>query len=621
MAQADETETRRKKGKGTSLIVWVLMAMLVLGLGSFGVTNFGGGLTAIGRVGEREITVNDYTRALQQELAALGAQFGQPISLSQATALGLDRQVRQQLVNTAALDNEAARLGLSVGDRRVAEEITATPGFQGVSGAFDRETYRFALEQNNLTEAEYEARLRDDIARALLQGAVAGGFVAPATLTDTLFAYVAERRGFAALRLTEADLTAPLPEPTDADLAAHHEANIARFTRPEARRITYAALLPGEIAADMAVDEATLRRLYDERIAEFVKPERRLVERLVYPDEAAAAAAKARLDAGEAFETLVAERGLTLADIDMGDVGQADLGPAGDGVFALTEPGVVGPLPSDLGPALFRMNGILAAEEITFDQARGDLGTELQLDAARRSIADRIEDLDDRLAGGATLEDLAQEAGLTLATFDYVPGSEEPIAGYTAFQQAAAAAQEGDFPEITILDDGGIVALRLDAIVPPTPIPLEDVRDDVAASWRAEALQKALADRAVAIKAEVEGGATLGGFGVLDVTLDIARDGFIEGAPPALLTEVFTMEEGHVRVIEADGYVAVARLDTITPAAPEGEEAAALKGAIAAQAEQALAQDAFTLYVNALTRDAGITLDEAAIAAVHAQFN
>jgi peptidyl-prolyl cis-trans isomerase D len=59
----------------------------------------------------------------------------------------------------------------------------------------------------------------------------------------------------------------------------------------------------------------------------------------------------------------------------------------------------------------------------------------------------------------------------------------------------------------------------------------------------------------------------------------------------------------------------------VTPAAPDGDEAAALKGAIAAQAEQALAQDAFTLYVNALTRDAGITLDEAAIAAVHAQFN
>lgn len=621
MAQADDTETRRKKGKGTSIIVWVLMAMLVLGLGSFGVTNFGGGLTAIGRVGDREITVNDYTRALQQELAALGAQLGQPISLSQAAALGLDRQVRQQLVNTAALDNAAAQLGLSVGDRRVAEEITATPGFQGIGGSFDRETYRFALQQNNLTEAEFETRLRDDIARALLQGAIAGGFSAPGTLTDTLYAFVAERRGFSALRLTEADLTAPLADPTEADLTAHHQANIARFTRPEARRITYAALLPGDIAADMPVDEAVLRRLYDERIAEFVQPERRLVERLVYPDEAAAAAAKARLDAGESFDVLVADRGLTLADVDMGDVGQADLGAAGDAIFALTEPGVVGPLPSDLGPALFRMNGILAAEEITFDQARGDLGTEMQLDAARRSIADRIEDLDDRLAGGATLEELAQEAGLTLATFDYIPGSEEPIAGYAAFQQAAAAAGEGDFPEITMLDDGGIVALRLDAIVPPAPIPLEEVRDQVAESWRAEALQKALSDRAVAIKAEVEAGAALGGFGVLDVTSEIARDGFIEGAPPALLTEVFSMQAGQVRVIEGPGYVAVVRLDVVTPAAADGEAAAALKGAIAAQAEQALAQDAFTLYVNALTRDAGITLDEAAIAAVHAQFN
>lgn len=621
MAQADETETRKKKGKGTSIVVWVLMAMLVLGLGSFGVTNFGGGLMAIGKVGDREITVNDYTNALQQELNALGAQFGQPITLSQAIPLGLDGQVRQQLVNTAALDNEAARVGLSVGDRRVAEEITATQGFQGAGGTFDRETYRFMLERNNLTEAEYEARLRDDIARALLQGAVAGGFSAPAALTGTLYDYVAERRSFSVLRLSQADLEAPLPAPTEAELAAHHQENIAAFTSPEARRITYAALLPSDIAATQPVDEDTLRRLYDERIAEFVQPERRLVERLVFPSEADAQAAKARIDAGEPFEVLVAERGLTLSDIDMGDVARDDLAAAGDAVFALSEPGVVGPFASDFGPALFRMNGILAAQEVTFDAARPDLALELQLDAARRDIADRVEALDDALAGGATLEELAQDNALTLATFDYVPGSEEPIAGYDAFRQAAEAAQEGDFPEITILEDGGIVALRLDAILPPAPIPLEDVRDAVAESWRAAALQTGLSERAVAIKAAVEGGASLGGFGVLDVTAEIARDGFVDGAPPALLAEIFSMDAGQLRVIEAPGYVALVRLDAVIPAAPTGDEAAALQGALAAQAEQALAQDAFTLFVNALTRDAGITLDEGAIAAVHAQFN
>ncbi|MFD1809426.1 peptidyl-prolyl cis-trans isomerase [Gemmobacter lanyuensis] len=123
------------------------------------------------------------------------------------------------------------------------------------------------------------------------------------------------------------------------------------------------------------------------------------MERLVFASEDEAKAAKARLDAGESFDALVEERGLKLMDIDLGDVSKAELGAAGDGVFALTAPGVAGPLPSDLGPALYRMNAVLAAQETTFEQAKADLTTEYQMDAARRAIADKVEAIDDALAG------------------------------------------------------------------------------------------------------------------------------------------------------------------------------------------------------------------------------
>ncbi|NUB43719.1 peptidyl-prolyl cis-trans isomerase [Fertoebacter nigrum] len=620
MAQNSDEIVRKRKGKGASVVVWVLMAMLVLGLGGFGVTNFGGGLTSIGQVGDRDIDVNTYARALQQEIAAFGAQIGQPVTAEQALALGLDSRVRQQLVATAALDNEADRVGLSAGDARVAEEIAAMRQFQGTAGQFDAETYRLTLQQNNLTPAEFERDLRADVARSLLQGAVAGGFVAPAPLTDTLYAYIAERRGFSLLALAEADLPSPLPEPTPEELKAHYDANIAAFTRPEARRITYAALLPDTLAPTMAVDEAAVRAIYDDRIDEFVQPERRLVERLVFPDEAAAAAAKARIDAGETFEAIVAERGLSLLDIDMGDQSRADLGAAGEAVFALTEPGVVGPLPSDLGPALFRMNAILAAQETPFEDVRDDLVAEFSQDAARRAIGDRVEEIDDMLASGTTLEDLAETAGLELGTLDFTATSDSGMAAYPAFREAAAAVGEGDFPEVITLNDGGLATIRLDEIVPPTPIPLDEATEDVTASWRAEALAKALADRAAAIKAEVEGGASLGAYGIVAVTPEIARDGFVEDAPADLLPAVFQMAEGELRVISGPGFTGLVRLDSIRPGAAEGDDAAALKGAIAGQAEQALAQDALTLFTNALTAEAGIRLDQTAIDAVHAQF-
>ena len=618
-----DDQPRRRKPKAGNYVVWAILVLVMIGLGGFGVTNFGGGITAIGKVGDRDIETTDYARALQQEMNALSAQIGQPVTFAQAQAFGLDRQVLQQVITRAALDNETARIGISAGDASVAAEITAMQAFRGSAGSFDREAYRFTLERNNLTEAQFERSIREDIARSVLQGAVVGGFTAPAPLTDALTAYAGERRGFSLLELSAADLPAPVAEPTDADLQTFHDANIDRFTRPEAKRITYVALIPETVAPTMEVDETALRALYDDRIDEFMIPEKRLVERLAFPTDADAQAAKARLDAGEiTFDALVAERGLTLDAIDLGDVTKAQLGAAGDAVFALTEPGIAGPAQSDVGPALFRMNAILAAQETTFDEAKETLSAEMRTDAARRAISARIEEIDDLLASGAELEEVAQEAKMDIATIDYIPTeTPEGIAAYPDFREAAEALQEGDFPEAILLDDGALVALRLDEVVPPTPIPLDEVREDVTAAWKAEAEAKALAARAEEVKAEVEGGKSLAAFGIVTKNPAIIRDGFVEGAPQTLLPTLFAMTEGEIRLVQGDGFTGLLRLDAILPAETAGEDAEALHDSIAIRIQQTLAQDAFALFTNALSAEAGIQIDQTAVNAVHAQMN
>ncbi len=619
MAQTPTEEGKRPRGKAQEVAVWILMGMLILGLGGFGVTSFPGGVTRIGSVGNTEITTDDYARALQTQVAAFSQQIGQPISMQEALAFGIDKQVIQTVLTRAALDNEAQRVGISVGDEVVANELRGMDSFKGVSGTFDREAYRFTLDRNNLTETQFETNLRRDLGRELLQGAVGGGFAAPKPMTDTLFAWAGERRGFSTLRLTEADLSTPVAEPTEGDLTAHYDANIGRFTKPEAKRITYASLLPEAIAKDQPVDEAMLNDLYQDRIAEFVVPERRILERLVYPDQAAAEAAKVALAGGTAFEALVTERGLTLDAIDLGDVAKDELGAAGDTIFAAAEGDVVGPLVTDLGPALFRVVSVLAAEETSFEAARETLAIEFQTDAARRLIADRVEEIDDLLAGGATLEDLSRDAGLQLATLDYVPGQQgdTAIEGYPAFRAAADAVQAEDFAEAIVLEDGGLVALRLDEIVAAAPIPFDEARDRVAEDWRTDAVAKALAARAAEIRTAVEGGAAIGSFGIVDVTPETLRNGFVADAPDMLLPEVFKLAEGAVQVIEAAGFTAVVQLDRILPAETTGEDAEAMQEALAAQVQQAIAADAFAAFTNALTAEAGITLDQSAINAVH----
>ncbi|SEP56356.1 peptidyl-prolyl cis-trans isomerase [Thalassovita taeanensis] len=606
----------------TKTLVWGLMGLLVLGLGGFGVTNLSGNVRTIGSVGDQEIDINDYARALQEDIRAIEAQTGQSITFEQAQSFGLDKNVLGRLIGQAALDNEAATLGLSIGDENLRRQIVAIDAFQGPAGDFDREAYKFTLSQAGLTESKFEAQIRADTTRAILQGAVIKGAPVPAAFVDTLVAYAAERRGFVWAQITPDDLTTPLPAPTEDQLAAYYAANEPAFTTPAKKRLTYAWLSPDMLLDTVEVDEADIQAQYDARSAEFNQPERRLVERLSFPDMTTAETAKAAIEREETdFEATVAERGLSLSDIDMGDVSRADLGPEASAVFNADVGDIVGPFETTLGPALFRVNGVLPEQATAYDDVRDDLRDELATDRARRQIETTAETVDDLLAGGATLEELHAEAGMTVAQIDWFDGAPEDIAAYTGFRDAALAVQPGDYPQVIHLDDGGIVSLRLDEELPPQLQSLDTVRDDAIAGWTAAETTKALAEQATALLTRLTAGEDMAALGLTaQIETDVTRNQFMPGTPNGFLSQVFGMTPGDVTVISGDEAVVIVRLDDILPPDMTNPEVETLTASLTDQTEAGIAQDIYAAYARDIQNRAGISLDQAALNAVHANF-
>lgn len=618
-ADGSDGKPQRKAG---NIVVWAILGLLVLALAGFGVDGFGTAMRTVGKVGDREIDANEYANALQAEIQAASQRFGQGLTIDQAIALGLNRQVLQQIVQRAAFDNETDRIGLSVGDARVQQELLSLGAFRGLDGTFDREAYRVGLRNAGLTETRFEQQLREDVARTLFQGAVLGGIAAPSPYVDAIMTYLAERRNFTRLTLTRADLDAPLPEPTEADLRAHHAANPDAFTRPEAREITYAWLTPDMLMSTVEVDEALIADLYDSRAGQYSLPERRLVERLVFGSEDEAEAALARIDAdGDGFDAIVAERGLSLSDVDMGDMSLEDLGAAGPEVFAAGAPAVVGPLPSRFGPAIYRVNAVLAPQVTPLDEVRDDLAAELAADRTRRLINDMVEQVDDLLAGGATLEEVAAETELELGQIAYDGSQREGIAAYASFRSAAGSVQEGDFPEAIVLDDGGVVALRLDGLRPEGVLPFEEVQVRVIESWAAAETERRLRDRAEDIVTALDAGQGFADQGLAAEAIEgVTRDGFVEGTTPALIEAVFDMEPGAHRIVADGGQVSIIRLDAVLPPDADDADVAALDAQLRDALAQGMAQDAFTYFSAALQDSAGISLNNAAIEAVHGLF-
>ncbi|WP_376873827.1 SurA N-terminal domain-containing protein [Albirhodobacter sp. R86504] len=610
----------RSHGKKT--VFWILMGMLILGLGGFGVTNFGGSLRSIGSVGETEVSVDQFASSLQGEVRALSERMGQPLSMAQAREFGVDRLVQARLFAAAAVDEQARIMGVSVGDGDVRDQILATPSFQDPTGKFDRETYKLALRQQGLTEAEYEAQIRAESARAIVQAAAIGGAPAPKAIIDRYIAYIGEARGVTTARITAADLTDALPEPQEADLQAYYEAHPEDFTSLETRKITYAYVTPEMIVDTIELDEAALREVYEARSAEFQQPERRLVEQLVYPDADSAVAAKAAYDAGEkTFAELAADRGLALTDADLGEVTKEELGGAGEAVFALEEPEVVGPIDTDLGPALFSMNAILEARNVTFEEAQEELAGEARMDRARRVILDNSLIYEDELAGGVTLEEIADQTDLVLGTIDYTAETQDDIAAYQAFREVADEVTASDFPELKELEDGGVFALRLDAIEEPSLLPLEDVREDVIAAWRANALQEALLAQAQVGIAALEGGASFADAGFGDTKdYQLTRGIFIEDLPDTAITAAYSLSgEGKASAVADGTNVVIVQLNAIIPADQNDTVGEQLTTSVKDQLSQGLGQDLFEYYARAAQAEAGVKLDSAAAEAVMTQ--
>lgn len=612
------------RAKHSRVLVWTLLVLLVIGLAGFGIGNSGalsGDDVAV--VGDQTVSEADYARALDREVRALSNQLGRALPMSEARQYGMDRMVLVRLVNDAALDGEAARLGLSVGDGTVGAQVMTVAAFRGPDGKFDRQTYEMTLRNNGLEPGAFEEDLRRETAREMLASGVQAPAAAPAGAAATILGYLGEKRGFDWIEIRAAALPEPVPVPTDDQLKAEYDAHPDRYTRPETRHVTYASVTPESLAATIDVPEADLRAAYDADPGRFNTPERRALDRIGFATDADAAAAKARLDSGAIdFDALAAERGLTPDQIDQGEVAASALVPgAREAVFGLSEPGIVGPLPSALGPSIYRVNAILAASNIPFEAARADLRAERALKLAADKIAADTAAIEDLVAGGATLEEMDSETEMTLGTIALTGASTEGIAGDAAFRDLATRAEVGETTDLEQLAGGGLVALRVDAIDPPALVPLPEVRDQVAADWTAAETGRRLTALAQGFADEVRGGLSFADLArrlglTPAVTAPATRDAVTPGATPELVADIFAADPGGlVTAPVADGVV-LAHLTAVEPF----DMAAEANKAIVANAETQLrgqvAEDILALYTGALRDEAGVSLRQNQIDAV-----
>ncbi len=604
--------------------VWILLGLLIIGLGGFGASGLSGTMRSVGSVGDRDISIDEYARALRQELAQTGQQFGQTLTFKQAQLFVLPQQTLSRLVLQKAIEVEADRLGLSVGDEAVLEQLVKVSAFRGSDGQFSREAYTFALENNRLSEAEFEDGIRQETTRNIVQAAVVTGNVMPSIFTEKMIDFLLETRSFTHVQLNEADLATPLQEATEAQLQAYYDENIERFTVPESKQLTIASLDLTQLSEKVTVSDEAVAAFYEKQNALYNQPERRIVERLVFSDAQSADAAAAALKNGTSdFDALLEQRGLTAADVSLGAIDQSFFGQGtGAAVFNADLNTAVGPFSDDLGAAIFRVTEVLPAQSAPLEDVADQLRQELALELAAKEVDGVSAQAEDLLAAGATLEDLALETDLVLSTLSYHAGVAEGLAADQAFRQAAFEVKSEDFPEIIRLDNGGLAALRLDETQAPRPQPLAEIREDAMKAWRVEALRKALLAQADDLKSQLEAKTMrieeIGG--ILHQETGLNRQERPATTTANVIERAFELAPDAVDVFDDAGQITLILVTEIMAADRQSELAKDIMQEITAQLSDGLSQDLFEAYVGQIQARADVSLNQAALNAVHANF-
>jgi peptidyl-prolyl cis-trans isomerase D len=224
----------------------------------------------VATVAGESIRTEDVTRLVQNQLRqGRVPDFYVPI---------MTQQILQQLVQLKEERYEAGRLGLSVTNEEVQDELQHgryKDVFYPDGKWIGKEKYEELLTQGGTTAADFENATRDELLdRKLFNTVSAAVSVSPADVDHT-FKERNTRVKFQYAVLNLADIQKEIT-PTDAELKAFYETNKRTYVNsiPEKRQIRYFVLNDKDVESKVTVDAGDLQRYYAANKDHFALPER-----------------------------------------------------------------------------------------------------------------------------------------------------------------------------------------------------------------------------------------------------------------------------------------------------------------------------------------------------------
>jgi peptidyl-prolyl cis-trans isomerase D len=535
-------------------IMAVVMGVLIISFGVWGIADIfkGFGQSTLAKVGSTEISANEFRQLYTEKLQQIGRQFGRPLTMDQARAFGLDRQLLQQTIAEAALDEEARRLGLGQSDAETMRMIFSDPNFKGVSGAFDPVRFQQTIRQYGFSEQRYVADQRRVSLRRQIAGTISAGVEPSKVLIDALSRFQNETRSIEYVKLDAAQ-AGTIDPPSPETLAAYFDDHKAQFRAPEYRKLSFVAITPEDIGKWTEVSDDDAKKIFELRRDKLGTPEQRQVSQIVFPNAEEAAAARGRLTSGMSFEDLAKERGLNISDVDLGMIAKSAVidSAIADAAFSLPSGEISQPVQGRFGVALVKIGKIEPGVEPSYESVAAALKKEIATERARIKVGELRDKMEDERGGGASVIEASQKLGLTAVTIDAVDRSGRLANGQLAtnIPRGLEVVSQAFNSDVGVDNDpiqfnGGYVWYDVLGITPSRERNLDEVKDQVEAKWREDQIASKLRAKATEMVQKLDQGGKLADEAAaagskVETAAAVRRDAAVPGVPAAAVTAAF----------------------------------------------------------------------------------
>lgn len=505
---------------------WVIILFLCIPFAFWGINQYFDPVAqdAVASVNGEDISSFEVEQAYQQRYQQLLQAFGDQLPPDLINEQALRREQLNQLILQELLRQKLQEMGYRASNDQVRDMIRGIPAFQQ-DGKFSTEQYRRALLMAGRSPAAFEQLIRRDIALQQLQQAVSASEFA--TPFEAAFATAIEEQGrrHSAVVINDEPFRQQV-EITEGDLREHYEQNLAQYMTQEKVDLAYVEMSLDRFAQDVEVTEEALQELYSQRAGQFASEEERRARHILVEGDGDAARAKAeealeRIQAGEDFAAVArevsddpvsAEEGGDLGYIQRGQLS----GGFEDALFSLEVGEMAGPVKSDFGYHLIKLDEIKAPELPDFAEIRDELAREYRERQARQMFENAIQQLADAtFQHDGSLDNAASELGLEIKQVEGVTQRQgKDIAASEKVRQAAfseTVLEEGLNSDPIYLDDDRVIVVRVAGHQPAEPKPLNEVEEQVRQSLIAERARRMAREKANAVLERARGGESLAG--------------------------------------------------------------------------------------------------------------